>query len=122
MTATHTDGPWKVIETNLLPHSGDHVADLSNGLMVVPVFSKLGNPLADAHLIAASPETYAIAKNFQITGPDDDGMVWLILHGNGTTGQAMVNLGHHSYIVAQVALHLEADRKEAVAKAEGGAA
>lgn len=79
------------------------------------------NAEANSHLIAAAPETYAIAKNFQITGPDDDGMVWLILHGNGTTGQAMVNLGHHSHIVAQVALHLEADRKAAIAKAEGGA-
>jgi len=53
---THTKGPWKIIETNYLPHNGDHVADMSNGLMVVPVISGLGDPLADARLIAASPE------------------------------------------------------------------
>ena len=51
----HTPGPWKVIETNYLPHNGDHVADMSNGLMVVPCLSGLGDPLADARLIAAAP-------------------------------------------------------------------
>lgn len=56
MSTLHTPGPWKVIETNYLPHEGDHVADMSNGLMVVPVMHALGDPLADARLIAAAPE------------------------------------------------------------------
>lgn len=54
MSAAFTPGPWRVIETNLLPYHGDHVADMSNGLMVV-ASSKLGEPLADARLIAAAP-------------------------------------------------------------------
>jgi hypothetical protein len=56
MNAQHTPGPWKVIETHYLPHDGDHVADMSNGLMVVPSLSRLGDPLADARLIAAAPD------------------------------------------------------------------
>jgi hypothetical protein len=56
MITKHTPGPWKVIETNYLPHNGDHVADMSNGLMVVPCLSGLGEPLADARLIAAAPD------------------------------------------------------------------
>jgi len=55
----HTPGPWKVIETHYLPHDGDHVADMSNGLMVVPCIGRLGDPLADARLIAAAPELLA---------------------------------------------------------------
>ena len=55
MKAAFTPGPWRVIETNLLAHTGDHVADISNGLMVVAM-AKLGDPLADAQLIAATPE------------------------------------------------------------------
>ena len=53
--SAHTPGPWRVIETHLLTHDGDHVADMSNGLMVV-ASAKLGAPLADARLIAAAPE------------------------------------------------------------------
>lgn len=53
--SAHTPGPWRVIETHLLPHDGDHVADMSNGLMVV-ASAKLGDPLADARLIATAPE------------------------------------------------------------------
>lgn len=61
MSAQHTPGPWKVIETHYLPHEGDHVADMSNGLMVVPFLSKLGDPLADARLISATPELLELA-------------------------------------------------------------
>lgn len=57
-TPQHTPGPWKVIETHYLAHDGDHVADMSNGLMVVPCFADLGDPLADARLIAAAPNMY----------------------------------------------------------------
>lgn len=60
----------------------------------------------------------AICKNFDIRGPDDDGLVWLVLHGNGTTGKAMVNLGEYGTVATQVALHLEAERAAAVAAVE----
>lgn len=64
-------------------------------------------------------ELLEVCENFQITGPDDDGLVWLVLHGNGTTGKAAVNLGNKDQIVSQVALLLEEDRVSAVAKAKG---
>ena len=52
--SAHTSGPWRVIETNLLSYDGAHVADMSNGLMVIAT-ENLGAPLADARLIAAAP-------------------------------------------------------------------
>lgn len=63
--SAHTPAPWRVIETNLLPHEGDHVADMSNGLMVVP-FCKLGDPLADARLIAAAPDLLEACKGLML--------------------------------------------------------
>ena len=60
--SNHTPPPWRVIETNLLPYDGDHVADLSNELMVV-ASSELGDPLADALLIAAAPELLEALKD-----------------------------------------------------------
>jgi hypothetical protein len=77
---------------------------------------------ANARLIAAAPEFQSVASNFEITGPDSDGLVWLVLHGNGTTGKAMFQLGSADRMAAQVALRFEADRRAAIAKAEGGAA
>jgi hypothetical protein len=74
---------------------------------------------ANANLIAAAPDMYAVASNFEIHGPDDDGMVWLVLHGRKATGRAMVRIGHKSLICAQVALKLEADRAAALRKARG---
>lgn len=59
-----------------------------------------------------------LADNFQIQGPDADGLLWLILQGNGTTGQAMFNLGRAKGIASQVALALEEDRKAALALQE----
>lgn len=55
-----------------------------------------------------------LAENFQITGPDADGLVWLVLHGNGTSGKAMFNLGNANSIATQVALLLEQDRLAAL--------
>jgi len=40
-----------------------------------------------------------VCENFQNTGQDDDGLVWLELHGNGTKGKAAVNLGKKDQIV-----------------------
>lgn len=74
---------------------------------------------ANARLIAAAPDLLSVVANFEVSGPDGDGLVWLFLHGNGTTGKAMFNLGKADTVAAQVALHLEADRRAAIAKATG---
>lgn len=75
--------------------------------------------IANATLWAAAPDLLSVAVNFEVSGPDGDGLVWLFLHGNGTTGKAMFNLGKADTVAAQVALHLEADRRAAIAKATG---
>lgn len=75
----------------------------------------------DAPLIAAAPDLKAVANNFEITGPDADGLVWLVLHGKGTSGKAMFNLGTADKLATQCALLLEAGRRAAIAKATGSA-
>lgn len=60
----------------------------------------------------------AVLKNFEITGPDGDNLIWLVLHGNGCNGKGMVNLGTPDQIVGKVALLLEEDRKRALALSE----
>ena len=67
------------------------------------------------HLKMQRDELLALANNFQITGPDEEGLVWLSLHGNGTTGKAMFNLGSADRLAAQVAMHLEVERQSAIA-------
>jgi hypothetical protein len=67
------------------------------------------------HHIVERDQLLALARNFEVTGPDDDGLVWLVLRGEGTSGKAMFNLGSADRLVAQVALHLEADRRAAIA-------
>ena len=57
----------------------------------------------------------AVVRNFEIRGPDDDGLVWMVFHGHGTTGQGAVNFGTKDRLVAQVALALEQDRRAALA-------
>lgn len=69
----------------------------------------------------AAPELLALAASFEITGPDADGLLWLVLHGNGTTGKAMFNLRQADGIAGQVALMLESNRRAAIAKAAGSA-
>lgn len=73
-------------------------------------------------LVQMNQELLAVVNNFHITEPDEDGCVWLVLNGNGTTGMAMFNLGNGGRIAAKAALHLESDRKAAIAKAKGCAA
>lgn len=51
----HTKGGWRVVDTSRVPYCGDHVADLSNELLVVSD-GRLGNALDDAYLIAAAPD------------------------------------------------------------------
>lgn len=74
------------------------------------------DPLTDAAL-----DLKAVADAFEVTGPDADGLVWLVLRGSGTTGRAMVSLGSSARVAAQVALLLEEKRRAAVDKATGAA-
>jgi hypothetical protein len=57
----------------------------------------------------------SLAQGFEVTGPDADGLLWLVLHGIGTTGKAMFNLGAASRVAGQVALLWERDRRAALA-------
>lgn len=66
-------------------------------------------------------ELRAVLQNFSIQGPDDDGLMWLIMHGRGTTGQGMVNLGERQRLCAQLAVMLEEDRRTALAKSDNPA-
>ena len=62
-------------------------------------------------------ELLEFAKNFEIKEKEDG--LWFILHGNGTTGKAMFNLGSKDGLASSVAKFLEQDRQKAIAKAEG---
>jgi len=123
--SAHTKGPWVVDSGEALsvraPHGGI-VAQLHHLRGRHGMGGRLpdGEAVANARLIAAAPELAALAANFEITGPDGDGLVWLVLHGNGLTGRAMFNLGQHDTFVAKVALMLEQDRRDAIRKATEG--
>jgi hypothetical protein len=124
MSTHHTPGPWKVVDGHY--PSFKEVTGPSFKISVVMWATDLTEAdyqkrNADLHLIAAAPELKGVAENFEISGPDLDGLVWLILHGNGTTGKAMFNLGKADHIATRVALELEKDRRAAIAKATGAA-
>lgn len=72
---------------------------------------------ANASLISVAPDMAEALLNFEIKGPDADGLVWLILHGRGTTGKGMLQIGHADTLIAQVAVSLEGDRLAALRKA-----
>lgn len=121
MNAKHTPGTWLRDDApdDRYPciYAGDLlIAQVFGGKEDQPPVSEAG-PNAD--LIAAAPDLLAVAQNFEIKGPDADGLVWLVLRGKGTTGSAAFNLGFEKRMAAQVALHLEQDRRAAIAKAEG---
>lgn len=69
-------------------------------------------------LDALNAELVSVLENFEVRAPDEDGLVWLVLHGNGTTGKAMFNLRSATRLAAQVALLLEESRITALAKAK----
>lgn len=85
-----------------------------------PQVARLAVHAINSHdeLVSMNKELLAVVNNFHITEPDEDGCVWLVLNGIGTTGMAMFNLGNGGRIAAKVALHLESDRKAAIAKAK----
>jgi hypothetical protein len=121
--AKHTPGPWFVTGNRRLyvdaRIGGGWVQEVA---ACGPTHQDGGygdQQRANARLICAAPELKAVADNFQINGPDEDGFIWLVLHGNGTTGKAMFNLGNADGIAWQVALLLEEDRRAAIAKATG---
>lgn len=109
----HTPRPWR------LTYTDRWVVGRDPDLGEVVIADIAHRSPANAHLISAAPDLKFIADSFEVTGPDDDGLIWLVLHGNGTTGKAMFNLGSASGLAAQVALSLERDRRAAVAKATG---
>lgn len=127
MAAKHTPGPWvrdarSGLECDVRASSGRKVAlcwGLASNNATNYRVDYRAECDANAHLIAAAPELLAIAQNFEITGPDDDGLMWLVLHGNGTTGRAMFNLGSKDQLAGKVAAALEEDRLSAIAKATG---
>lgn len=90
---------------------GDAQGDVSNAF---------ANNAIEAYecLRSAAPDLLALVQNFEITGPDDD-LMWLVLHGNGTSAQAMFNLGSIDQLAGKVAFALEEDRRSAIAKALG---
>lgn len=116
--SAHTKGEWVVV---VEPERPDEPAIMVDEWYVATCHDNAndGDTLANARLIAAAPELYAVADDFEISGPDADGLVWLILHGKGTSKRAMINLGTADMIAAQVALYLEEDRRAAIAKATG---
>lgn len=138
----HTDGPWFIEENATQINEADvdgegwtsktfcirkeklgkKICEMSAWSWQNPV-SYLSDPQevkANAKLIAAAPDLEAVASNFEITGPDADGLVWLVLHGNGTTGKAAFSLGSSENVAGKVALFLEDDRRAALFKARGG--
>ncbi len=72
---------------------------------------------ADPAPVAKPADMRSLAQGFEVTGPDADGLLWLVLHGVGTTGKAMFNLGAASRVAGQVALLWEQDRRAALAAA-----
>lgn len=133
MDTKHTPGPWHVGSSygndsaSIVTEDGKIIGAIKVKQLVTvdkghPVYSWSDELAANASLIAAAPELKSVSDNFEITGPDDDGFVWLVLHGNGTTGKAMFNLGKADMLAVQVALHLESDRRAAISKSTGKAA
>lgn len=53
--------------------------------------------------------------NIQITGPDADGVLWIHLPGNGTTGKAILRVGKEGLIASQCAKIFNERRIEALA-------
>jgi len=53
-------------------------------------------------------------ENVTVTGPDDDGIVWINLPGNGTTGKAILRVGKAGLIAAQCAQLYEEQRTKAI--------
>lgn len=69
---------------------------------------------------ALKQAAHRVLESFEIAGPDADGLLWLVLHGTGTTGKAMFYLGSPDRVAGQVAVLLEQDRRAALAAPQAG--
>lgn len=66
-------------------------------------------------LRAENARLRSVAGSFEIQGPDDDNLLWLIMRPSSALGgQAMFNLGGPSRIAGQCATILEQDRRAAL--------
>lgn len=115
MTLKTTPGPWEAVD--YLARAECIKGPGGKELAMRQDDATAGDMLS----MAAAPELLALAQNFYIKGPDNEGFVWLVLHGHGTSGMGAVNLGKTNSLVVQVALHLERQRRAAIAKATGSA-
>lgn len=120
--ATHTPGPWVLLTNGVCVAGSDpHAHDV--GMSAVAHCGMARRPEAEsranAQLVMAAPDLSALAHNFEITGPDADGLVWFVLRGNSTKVKAMFQLGTADRLSVQAALHLETERRAAIAKTTG---
>jgi hypothetical protein len=63
----------------------------------------------------------AVAEAFEVTGPDADGLVWLVFRGIGGGKMGAINAGNQYSILGQAALMFEKSRRAAIGKARGEA-
>ena len=72
----------------------------------------------DAELIAAAPELAAVAASMIVSGPDNDGLLWLMFSGPGGGPKGALSVRAHS--VAGRALSLWRDERDAAVAKAGG--
>lgn len=117
MELKHTPGPWRFY-TEPQPNGCQIVG--AGGLMVAMLAHTVNQAdqketaIANAAAISATPDALALAQDFQIKGPDDDGLLWLVVKG-----KAMFNLGSADGIAGKAAIELESDRQAVLQKASG---
>jgi len=73
----------------------------------------------DAQLIAVAPELLSVTDSFELKGPDDDGLFWLVLKAGDYGKSFMFNLGHKDEWFASGIIDFEQRRKAVLGKAKG---
>lgn len=115
----HTELPWSLDDRKHLADIWGTQDDCDKLIATIAKYDGLLGVANAEFIIRACNSHYELlkfAKNFEIQEKDDG--LWLILHGNGTTGQVMFNLGRKEGLAPSVAKFLEQDRKAAIAKTE----